>query len=190
MQPTILASASPRRSDLLGQIGVRFTVIPSDADEVHTEQLTAVEICQLNAHRKARAVAKKHPDTLVIGADTLVCLGTRLYGKPRHHDEAARMLMELQGKSHHVVTGVSLIHLRSHRESLFAEMTTVTFKPLTELQIQAYLERINPLDKAGAYAVQEFGDMIVADVYGSYSNVVGLPVERLRAELDAFESIP
>ncbi len=150
------------------------------------EQLSPQELCQINAHRKARAVAKRIPDALVLGADTLVFLEREIFGKPRNLDEAKQMLAKLQGRTHQVVTGVCLIHLRGHRERLFAVSTEVTFRPLDERQISDYLSKINPLDKAGAYAVQEHGDLIVSEISGSYSNVVGLPVERLGEELTAW----
>jgi septum formation protein len=190
LPPLILASNSPRRSELLRSLGLDFDVVPSEAAEVHTEELTAAEISQLNAYRKARAVAKKHPDALVLGADTLVALDTTLLGKPRNREDAYRMLKQLQGRTHRVVTGVCLLHLRGHRQKLFADATDVTFRPLDTAQIRDYLARINPLDKAGAYAIQEGGDKIVETISGSFTNVVGLPVERLRAELEQWEQIP
>ena len=182
----ILASASPRRAELLKLLRVKFRIIPSDATEVVHEHLTPLEICQLNAHRKARAVAKRIPDALVIGADTLVFLDNKILGKPRNLADARRMLARLQGRTHQVVTGVSLIQLRTHRERVFAISTDVLFHPLDAGQIRDYLSRINPLDKAGAYAIQESGERIVSEISGSYSNVVGLPVERLREELSAW----
>lgn len=182
LPPLILASSSPRRSDLLRELGVQFEVVPSDATEVHNEELTAIEISQLNAYRKARVVAKKFPDALVLGADTLVYLDTTLFGKPANFEDAYRMLKQLQGRTHQVVTGVCLIHLRGHRQTIFAESTQVKFRSLDIQQIRDYLARINPLDKAGAYAIQEHGDKIVENICGSFSNVVGLPVERLREE--------
>lgn len=186
LPPVILASASPRRAELLRQLALKFEILPSDATEVAHEHLTPLEICQLNAHRKARAVAKKIPDALVLGADTLVFLDGQVMGKPATRAEAGRMLAQLQGRMHQVVTGVSLTHLRGHRERLFAASTDVTFRPLDQKQILDYLNKINPLDKAGAYAIQEHGDKIVAEISGSYSNVVGLPLEQLRAELSAW----
>ena len=136
-------------------MGLEIAVVPSAAPEVDSEQLTAREISQVNAYRKARTVAKKHPDALVLGADTLVYLGTQLFGKPASLAEAEQMLVQLQGQTHQVVTGVCLIHLRNHRQKIFAESTSVTFRPLTTDQIRAYLKRVDPLDKAGAYAIQE-----------------------------------
>jgi septum formation protein len=182
----ILASASPRRADLLRELGLKFRVVPSNAPEAHHEQLTARELSQLNAYRKARAIAKQLPDALVLGADTLVYYGTRLFGKPASLDEAERMISQLQGRTHQVVTGVCLIHLRRFRQKIFAETTEVTFRPLDRKQIRNYLKAIQPLDKAGAYAIQVKGDLIVEKVAGSFSNVVGLPVERLKTELQTW----
>jgi septum formation protein len=183
LPPMILASASPRRSELLSRLPFNFTVVPSDAPEVHNEQLTVREVCMINAYRKARYVAKRYPDHLVLGADTLVCMGTRLFGKPNNIREAQKMLAELQGQTHEVVTGVCLIHLRSHHIRTFAETTWVTFKDLPPKVIQDYVQRVKTTDKAGAYAIQEFGEMLVAQVEGSYNNVVGLPTETLQREL-------
>jgi septum formation protein len=182
----ILASASPRRADLLGSLGVRFAVVRSDAGELEAEHLTARELALVNAHRKARAVAKRHPDGLVMGADTLVTLRGRVFGKPRDREDASQMLLALQGQTHQVVTGVCLVHLRGHAERLFSEMTDVRFRVLDSAAIRRYLAKVNPLDKAGAYAVQEHGDWIIEEISGSYTNVVGLPMERLKVELEAW----
>ena len=186
LPPVILASASPRRKELLEHIGIKFAVVPSHAEEAVTEMMTAVEISQLNAYRKARAVAKHHPDALVIGVDTVVALGTRLFAKPADMADAERMILELSGKSHHVVSGVCLIHQRKHRQSLFADRTEVTFRSLNYAQIRRYLSLIKPLDKAGAYAIQDHGELIVERVDGSLTNVVGLPLARLEEELERF----
>jgi septum formation protein len=182
----ILASASPRRVELLRQLSFDFTVVPGDVPEIHHDQLTARELCQVNAYRKARATAKSFPDALVLAADTLVHLETALFGKPATLEEAYQMLERLQGRTHQVVTGVCLLHLRKHRQAVFAESTAVTFHPLDAVKIRRYLNQVNPLDKAGAYAIQEQGDMIVEKIVGSYTNVVGLPVERLTTELQAW----
>ncbi len=186
LPPFILASASPRRAELLRQLDLEFQVVPSEAVEIFDEQLSPLEICQLNAHRKARAIAKKIPDALVLGADTLVFLERDIFGKPRDLADAQRMLARLQGRTHQVVTGVSLIHLRARRERIFAVSTDVTFRPFDEMEIRDYLSKINSLDKAGAYAIQEHGELLVEKISGSYTNVVGLPLEKLRAELSAW----
>lgn len=183
MPPLILASASPRRAELLKQLNLDFQIVPSDARELFDDQLSPLELCQLNAHRKARAIAKKYPDAVVLGADTLVFLSSEIMGKPADIADARRMLGRLQGQTHRVVTGVSLIHLRALRERTFAASTDVTFRPLSLEQINVYLSKMNPLDKAGAYAIQEHGDTIVSEISGSFSNVVGLPIETLREEI-------
>jgi septum formation protein len=183
----ILASASPRRAELLRQLGVEFEVVTSDVPEIHHDQLTALEVSQINAYRKARAVAKKLPDSLVLGADTLVHLDNRLFGKPASLEDAYRMLEELQGRTHHVVTAICLMHLREHRQRISSEQTAVTFRPLEAPRIRRYLNQVNPLDKAGGYAIQEHGDLIIESISGSYTNVVGLPLERLTAELKQWE---
>ena len=190
-QTFILASVSPRRVLLLKQIIPGFEVVPSAASEVHDSNLTAWEMAQVNAYRKARAVAKKFPDAIVLGADTLVYLDreARLFGKPANLAEAEQMLGMLAGRAHAVITGVCLLHLRSHRQSVFADWTDVRFHSLTETQIREYLALISPLDKAGAYAIQEHGERIVAEISGSFSNVVGLPLERLREELKLWQNV-
>ena len=186
--PLVLASVSPRRAALLRQLGRPFAAIPSDAVEVTVPGLTPVELTQLNAYRKAKAVGRRHPEALVLGADTLVCLGTELFGKPADRVAAVQMLARLQGRTHQVITGVCLIHWAARRSTVFAVISQVTFRPLSEVQIQQYLAMINPLDKAGAYAIQEQGEAIVESLAGSFSNVVGLPLERLEVELAAFAS--
>jgi septum formation protein len=178
LPPLILASASPRRAELLHQLKLEFEIVPSDAKEVFDDHLSPLELCQLNAHRKARTVAKKIPDALVLGADTLVFLDRQIFGKPADMAQARTMLLQLQGRTHQVVTGVSLIHLRTH--------TDVLFRSLSAEEIDEYLAKINPLDKAGAYAIQEHGEMVVSEISGSFSNVVGLPVERVESELAAW----
>src|SRR5438309_129145 len=164
LPPLILASASPRRSELLRGLAVEFQVVPSDATEIHNEELTAGEISQVNAYRKARAVAKKFPDALVLGADTLVYLETTLFGKPANTEHAYRMLKQLQGQTHQVVTGVCLMQLRSHRQRIFSDSTDVTFRALETEEIRNYLALIDPLDKAGGYAIQEHGAQIVREI--------------------------
>lgn len=186
LPPVILASASPRRVELLRQIVFRFEVAPSAAPECEHEQFTAWEVAQLNAYRKARAAAKLHPDHLVIGADTVVCLGARFYNKPADERDAERMLRELSGRAHEVITGVCMLQLRRHRQALFCDTTTVKFHRLTPDVIRQYTASARPLDKAGAYGIQDQGGLLVEDICGSYTNVMGLPVERLREELGAW----
>jgi septum formation protein len=189
LPPLILASASPRRSELLRHLGLKFRVVPSAAPEIHHGQLTALEISTINACRKARAVAKQFPDALVLGADTLVYLETMLFGKPASLEQACRMLEQLQGRTHHVVTAICLLNLRNYHQRIFAERTAVTFRRLDAAKIRRYLIKVDPLDKAGAYAIQEEGALIIRKISGSYTNVMGLPLERLQAELRAWPPV-
>jgi septum formation protein len=178
----ILASASPRRAELLGSLGLRFEVIQSDAVEHDTHPVSPRELALHNAQLKARDVASRHPDALVIGADTIVVLGDAVFGKPSDTAEAWRMLRELSGRNHRVITGVCLITGLGNEERSFAVETTVRFRELSDADIKGYLAAVNVFDKAGAYAIQE-GPPLVAAIEGSYSNVVGLPLERLVEEL-------
>jgi septum formation protein len=164
-------------------LGLDFQIVPSNVSELHEQQLSARELAQINAYRKARSVAKKYPDALVLAADTLVCLETELFGKPASLEAAYLMLERLQGRTHEVVTAVCLLHLRNRRQWIIFESTAVTFRPLDAVKIRRYLTRVSPLDKAGAYAIQEQGEELVEKIAGSYTNVVGLPIERLTAEL-------
>ncbi|MGD0813871.1 MAG: Maf family protein [Verrucomicrobiota bacterium] len=186
----ILASASPRRSDLLRQLGFQFHVVPSTAEEIKSDDLSAGEVAQMNAYRKARTISKKHPDAVTLGVDTVVALGSAIFGKPANLDEAERMVTTLLGKTHQVVTGVCLIHLRGHRQRIFWEQTDVTFRTLTLPQIRQYHALVNPLDKAGAYGIQEHSEVLVESISGSFSNVAGLPMERLQTELADFGIVP
>ena len=180
----ILASASPRREHLLREMGLRFLVVrPDDIEELSGGAAPDV-LAMHNAQRKARAVAGRHPDSIVIGADTIVVLAGKIFGKPRDREDAGRMLGQLAGQRHEVITGVCLIHRSLDTELLFADTTRVWMRPLSPAKISDYLAKVNPLDKAGAYAIQEFGEGIVERIDGSYSNVVGLPIERLRATLE------
>ena len=188
MPSLILASGSPRRAELLRQAGVEFEIVPSEVPEIHHQDLTAREVSQINAYRKARSVAKKFPDALVLGADTLVYLDTALFGKPPTLEQAYLMLEQLQGRTHHVVTAICLLHLRGRRQKVFSVDTAVTFRDLDAPGIRKYLTQVNPLDKAGAYAIQEHGDWLVANIAGSYTNVVGLPVESVKAELSVWNA--
>ena len=180
----ILASASPRREHLLREMGLRFTIVlPDGVDE--TSAGSAPDVVALhNAQLKARVVAGRHPDALVLGSDTIVVLDGVIYGKPSDLPAAGEMLGRLAGRRHEVITGVCLLHRASDAEICFTERTRVWMKALTPAQITAYHARMNPLDKAGAYAAQEFGENIIERIEGSFSNVMGLPVERLRATLE------
>ena len=179
----ILASTSPRRFDLMNGAKLRFVVVPPEVEEFHDESVPLAELTRHNASLKAEWVAALHSESWVIGADTLVSIDNEAMGKPADLTEARAMLNRLSGRTHVVGTAVCLIHAASGQKREFLEETRVTFKPLDEAGIRHYLTLINPLDKAGAYAAQEHGEVILAKVEGAWSNVVGLPVERLIEEL-------
>ena len=174
----ILASASPRRHELLAAAGVEFEVMASPAEELHDASVPLAELCEGNAELKAAAVAGAHRDAVVIGADTLVWIDGDPLGKPRDLAEARAMLHRLGGRSHTVCTGVCVV-FPGGRVERFHELTAVRFRPLDDATISAYFEKANPLDKAGAYGIQENGDMIVEGIDGAFDNVMGLPVARL-----------
>lgn len=178
----ILASASPRREFLLREMGLRFRIVQPTGVEEATGGAVPEILAVQNAQRKAQAIAGRHPDALIIGADTIVVLAGVVFGKPRDLPEAETMLGKLAGQRHDVFTGVGVIDRT--REITFAERTGVWMRPLSGAQIRDYFTKVNPLDKAGAYGAQEFGELILERVEGSFSNVMGLPVERLRAVLE------
>ena len=182
--PVILASASPRRSQLLASMDIEFEVVPSHVEELIDGYDFIPDLCEANARIKAEPIADMHPECLVIAADTMVYLEDTLFGKPTDIDDAHRMLTRLQGRTHQVTTGVSLIYHNEEISKSFSVITNVTFLSLDAGQISEYLAKIDPLDKAGGYAIQEHKQMIAKRVSGSVSNVVGLPVERLKEELN------
>jgi septum formation protein len=186
----VLASASQRRAELLRSMGVSFEIIASTVEEVAGGPLTPADVAVTNACRKAISVADTHRDATVIGADTVVALGNQRFGKPADTSEAAAMLGELSGKSHDVTTGVCLVRRSASELTVFADTTRVTFHELTAQQIGDYIDRVHVLDKAGAYAIQEGGDALVRRISGSFTNVVGLPVERLREVLSHSQTTP
>lgn len=183
LPPVLLASRSPRRVELLHRILPGFVTVPSNAVELEDGSLGSRRLCELNAQRKALALSERFPDHLIVGADTLVFLDGVPLSKPADLEAARAMLERLSGRIHEVVTGVCLVHARANRLRLLSEASHVKFRLLDGGVITDYLRRVDVLDKAGAYAVQEHGDLIIERVEGSLSNVIGLPVEALRAAL-------
>jgi len=178
----VLASASPRRHQLLAEAGFVFEVAKPIVPESESAVLTIRELTVYNAARKAIAVARTRPDAVVLGADTLVALGRKVIGKPRDLADARRVLRRLRGREHQVCTSVFICSCADDRVASFSVTSQVRFHPLTDDEIAAYLAKIDPLDKAGAYAAQGHGAEIIAQIRGSYTNVVGLPMgETLRA---------
>lgn len=174
----VLASTSPRRSELLEKAGVAFEVIPSTAEEIHDETMAPGHLCEFNAALKAHAVAIIIPDATVIGADTLVFIDGVPLGKPADLAAARKMLRRLAGRSHQVCTGVCVI-APSGEKCSFHDLTEVIFKDLTDGEIDSYFEKVNPLDKAGAYGIQEYGEQIISEIRGNFDNVMGLPVDKV-----------
>jgi len=175
----ILASGSPRRKQLLKKIIPDFKVISSDAEELKSHSGGPLTLVEENAKKKAIPVAANNPSCWVLGADTLVFYQKEILGKPKDLDEAVEMLSFLSGKTHEVATGVSLQCNEINIVKTFSETSSVTFKPISKQEIRLYFKEVNPLDKAGAYAIQTNADMIIDRFVGSYSNVVGLPLESL-----------
>lgn len=185
----ILASASPRRRDLLAEHGYEFEVVPANVKEIAPGYLSPGEIVLYNAHAKALHVAKQHPHALVIGVDTVVVYDERILGKPRSMEEAVEMLRALNGEEHEVYSGVWIMGLAERRSRGFIESTRVRFHKRTLPEILAYLARIGPLDKAGAYAAQDDNGEMIRAVEGSFTNVIGLPMERLAEELQMADAV-
>ncbi|MDR1002276.1 MAG: Maf family protein [Oscillospiraceae bacterium] len=178
----ILASKSPRRSELLRQAGVEFEVVVSDADEAVSSDCTPSEMVMIVAERKARAVFAENMSRSIISADTAVCLDGEIFGKPKSENEAKEMLKRLSGRTHQVYTGVCVLFADGAKE-LFCEQTAVTFSRLSEEEIAAYVSTGEPMDKAGAYGVQGRGALFVERIDGDYYNVMGLPIHRLNQVL-------
>ena len=176
MQPLILASASPRRQELLGFYGIPFEVVPSGAEE--DAQGTGKEQVRQLARRKCEDVALRYPDRLVLAADTLVCVDDAVLGKPRDEEDALRMLRLLSGREHQVHTGVCLHCPDGHYIEKVAT-TKVTFLPVDDALLRRYIATGEPMDKAGAYAIQGRAGAFVASIEGSPTNVIGLPLEVL-----------
>lgn len=188
--PLILASASPRRKDLLTEAGYRFEIDAANVDEVHEETASLHELTMANAAAKARHVAARNGDRLVVGADTLVAIDGCALTKPVDMTDARSMLRRLSGRTHEVCTAVALVCQGEELFQSFEVVTRVTFKALNEAELAEYLTLINPLDKAGGYAAQEHGDRIIASVEGSWTNVVGLPMEALGEALEGLGVVP
>lgn len=183
MIPLILASASPRRRELLARAGFSFEVLVSEAEENEDPHGDPERMVLENALAKARAVAAKRPEALVLGADTTVALENRVFNKPADLAEAREMLRELGGKTHTVFTGTAFVRAGTGFEETRVVACRVRFRPLDDETISLYFRIVNPLDKAGAYAVQTGRDLIVESYEEPLSNIVGLPVEIIAPRL-------
>ena len=179
----ILASASPRRKQLLSQLGLPFTVQASDTDETISEFLRPAPLVETLAQRKAQSIANRimntDGDSIVIGADTVVVLDGNILGKPQDNQDSKRMLTALQGREHQVYSGIALIDSESGQVLAKHRMTTVNMKQLSDRQIANYIATKEPADKAGAYAIQGIGATLIESIDGDYFNVVGLSLSLL-----------
>jgi septum formation protein len=185
----ILASRSPRRQQLLRELGLKFDVVIREFEEIYPEGFNGEEIARFVAHEKAASFKNEISDNeIVIAADTIVWCNNEVLGKPQDRQDAIRILKEISGNTHEVITGVSI---RSKTKELtFSESTKVTFETLTREEISYYIDEYKPYDKAGAYGIQEWiGITACSRIEGSYFNVVGLPVQRLYKELQKFTSL-
>jgi septum formation protein len=172
----ILASKSPRRSELLKQVGLDFDVIPSTAEENHIKGESPRKHVLRLAEAKALDVGNEYPDRWVVAADTIVYVDHSILGKPKDREEAKKMLRRLSGKEHWVLTGFSVHHVAKGKGDREAVQTAVKVKRLTQNEMAWYVQTGEPFDKAGGYAIQGIGSFMIESIKGSYSNVVGLPV--------------
>ena len=186
----VLASGSPRRRELLENAGYEFEIVSPPGDEVSHAWLTIRELTIWNATRKALRVSQNLPDAVVLAADTLVTIEGRVLGKPADLEDAMEILRRLSGRAHEVWTAVCICHAARGKSQSFHEISRVYFRELSDRAIRDYLAKVDSLDKAGAYAAQGHGTEIIERIEGSYSNVVGLPMERTTAALRAFGVTP
>jgi septum formation protein len=186
MKTIILASGSSRRKVLLEQIGLKFKVEPSNYEEDIKSGIEPHKIAQRISLEKAEIVASKHKNAIVIAADTFIVFGGQILGKPRTENEALKMLETLNGKSHSVITGFSIMDTAKNKTLSKSIETKVYVRKLTSAEIDTYVKSKEPLDKAGAYAIQGLGSVIVERIEGDYFNVMGLPLSALTEALKEF----
>jgi septum formation protein len=186
MKTIILASASPRRKEILEKTGLKFKVYESDYEENMDIGLKPHELAICHSTGKAKAVARKYNNALIISADTIVVLKNRIFGKPRSNKEAAEMLKSLSGRAHTVITGYTIMDAETGKKLSRTVESKVFFKRLNEDEIDAYIKSGEPIDKAGAYGVQGLGAVIVKGIEGDFFNVMGLPLNSVAESLKTF----
>jgi len=187
MKEIILASASPRRKKLLEQIGLPIKVVPSNIDEKLNPRLKPKGQAEELSLEKAQTVAEKYPDAIIIAADTIVYIQGDILGKPKNLEDARRMIKKLQGKTHSVITGFTILHKASQKSITDSVETAVTFRKLKESEIKNYIKIEKPLDKAGGYGVQGAGALLLESINGDFFNVVGLPLSKVIPLLKKFD---
>lgn len=187
--PFILASASPRRKDLLRSAGLKFKTIPAHVNETAGEGEKPQKHVQRLSADKAFAVARKHPYSWVLGADTIVVIDGLILGKPKNKAQARQMLTRLSGREHKVFTGFTVVHLASGLEKTKAVQSAVKFKAITPDEMEWYVSSSEPYDKAGAYAMQGRGAYFIEKIRGSYTNVIGLPLCEVLEEMKTLKAV-
>ena len=185
----ILASASPRRAEILRSVGWPFAALPAHIDESREDGEKADAYVERVARVKAEAVAARSPGSLVLGADTVVVIDDQILGKPRDEDDAHRMLRVLNGRWHQVLTGMALVNVADGQSKVAHEVTEVRFAEMSDEEINWYVATAEPMDKAGAYAIQGHGALFIKEIRGEYFNVVGLPVRLLYRLIGGIENI-
>ena len=175
----ILASASPRRKEILGNTNLKFEVIKSDIDEVILPEESPCQVVMRLAYEKSMDIAYNNKNKLIIGADTIVCLDNIILGKPKDKLDAIEMIKKLSGRTHQVITGISLINLDANKKIIDYVVSNVKFKNLSHEDIMDYIQTNESLDKAGAYGIQGYGALLVEEIKGDYFNIVGLPISKL-----------
>ena len=178
MKKVILASNSPRRREILGKF-INFEAVTAEVKEDNDFYKSPETLVMALAFEKANSVAAKHEDAIVIGADTIVEIEGEILGKPKSREGAKRMMEKLRGKSHKVITGFSIIDLSSDKKYMDYEVTEVVFKDLSDEEIEAYLNKAEYMDKAGAYGIQEEAALFVEKIEGDYLNIVGFPISKI-----------
>lgn len=189
MEKIILASSSPRRKELLNKFNLKIDIYPADIDEVYNKNETPEQIAMSLALKKALWVEKFFHEEIIISADTIVVLEGRILNKPRDENHAFHMLKALSGKEHKVITGLSILRAKTNLKVIDFETTIVKFRHISDSKIKRYIETKEPMDKAGAYGIQGYGEVLIERVNGSYSNVVGLPLGKLDFLLNKFFNI-
>ena len=178
----ILASNSPRRKQLLDMVGLKFKVVPSNFDETSIKLKNIYKLPLTLSKKKADAIAKLYPNDIILAADTDVCVGKVMLGKPDGPKGVAKILKQLSNKTHQVITGVTIIY--KNKKVSFESITKVTFYPISNQDIQDYIKTKEPFDKSGAYAIQGYGARFIKSIQGDYYTIMGLPIARVLKELD------
>lgn len=182
----VLASASPRREEILKKLNLKFTIVPAKIEEDSFDAADPVELVKTLALEKAKTVSKLVEDVLIIAADTVVVQNGQILGKPEDELEAKKMLRQLSSRQHQVITGLTVLNSQTEASLVEYNITDVTMGKISEKEIENYISTGEPLDKAGAYAIQGFGGLFIKEIKGSYYSVMGLPIHQLKELLNNF----